>query len=208
MKSMRSTTIVAVRREGKVAIAADGQVTMGQTIMKHGARKLRRMYQNRVLAGFAGSVADAQTLADKFESKLEAAGGNLTRAAIDFAKEWRTDRMMRRLEAFMIVADAEHLYLLSGDGNILEPDDGVGGLVDGVHPALGHRPVGGDTGRPRPEPERPLVADAGRVARGLGHHDRTSPAEHRRARVAPRSRRADETSYRRPRVLRQRRPQR
>jgi ATP-dependent HslUV protease, peptidase subunit HslV len=131
MKSIRSTTIVAVRRDNKVAIAADGQVTMGQTIMKHGARKLRRMYQNRVLAGFAGSVADAQALADKFESKLEAAGGNLTRAAIDFAKEWRTDRMMRRLEAFMIVADAEHLYVLSGDGNILEPDDGVVAIGSG-----------------------------------------------------------------------------
>lgn len=128
---IRSTTIVAVRRDGKVAIAADGQVTMGQTIMKHSARKIRRMYQNRVLAGFAGSVADAQSLADKFESKLEAAGGNLTRAAIDFAKEWRTDRMLRRLEAFMIVADAERLYLLSGDGNILEPDDGVAAIGSG-----------------------------------------------------------------------------
>ena len=131
MKPMRSTTIVAVRRNGKVAIAADGQVTMGQTIMKHSARKLRRMYQNRILAGFAGSVADAQALADTFESKLEAASGNLTRAAIDFAKEWRTDRMLRRLEAFMIVADAEHLYLLSGDGNILEPDDGVAAIGSG-----------------------------------------------------------------------------
>lgn len=131
MKPMRSTTIVAVRRDDKVAIAADGQVTMGQTIMKHSAKKLRRMYQNRVLAGFAGSVADAQALADKFESKLEAAGGNLTRAAIDFAKEWRTDRMMRRLEAFMIVADSEHLYVLSGDGNILEPDDGVVAIGSG-----------------------------------------------------------------------------
>src|SRR2546423_10369023 len=131
MKPMRSTTICAVRRDGKVAIAADGQVTMGQTIMKHSAKKLRRMYQNRVLAGFAGSVADAQALADKFESKLEAAGGNLTRAAIDFAKEWRTDRAMRRLEAFMIVADAEHLYVLSGDGNILEPDDGVVAIGSG-----------------------------------------------------------------------------
>jgi ATP-dependent HslUV protease, peptidase subunit HslV len=131
MKPMRSTTIVAVRRDGKVAIASDGQVTMGQTIMKHSARKLRRMYQDRVLAGFAGSVADAQALADKIESKLEAAGGNLTRAAIDFAKEWRTDRMLRRLEAFMIVADKEHLYVLSGDGNILEPDDGVAAIGSG-----------------------------------------------------------------------------
>lgn len=122
---MRSTTIAAVRRDGRVAMAGDGQVTMEATIVKHAARKIRRMYQNRVLAGFAGSVADAQALADKFESKLEAAGGNLTRAAIDFAKEWRTDRILRRLEALMIVADAEKLYLLTGDGNILEPDDGV-----------------------------------------------------------------------------------
>lgn len=121
----RSTTIVAVRRDGKVAMAGDGQVTMEQTIVKHTARKIRRMYQNRVLAGFAGSVADAQSLADKFEAKLEAAGGNLTRAAIDFAKEWRTDRIMRRLEALMLVADSERLLLISGDGNILEPDDGV-----------------------------------------------------------------------------------
>lgn len=112
-------------------MAGDGQVTMEHTIVKHTARKLRRMYQNRVLAGFAGSVADAQALADKFESKLEAAGGNLTRAAIDFAKEWRTDRVLRRLEALMLVADAEKLYLLSGDGNILEPDDGVAAIGSG-----------------------------------------------------------------------------
>ncbi len=128
---MRSTTIVAVRRNGMTAMAGDGQVTMEHTIVKHTARKLRRMYQNRVLAGFAGSVADAQALADKFEAKLEAAGGNLTRAAIDFAKEWRTDRILRRLEALMLVADAEKLYLLSGDGNILEPDDGVAAIGSG-----------------------------------------------------------------------------
>ena len=121
----RSTTIVAVRKDGTVAMAGDGQVTMEQTIVKHTARKIRRMYQNRVLAGFAGSVADAQSLADKFEAKLEAAGGNLTRAAVDFAKEWRTDRILRRLEALMLVADAEKLYMISGDGNVLEPDDGV-----------------------------------------------------------------------------------
>lgn len=112
-------------------MAGDGQVTMEQTIVKHSARKIRRMYQNRVLAGFAGSVADAQALADKFESKLEAAGGNLTRAAIDFAKEWRTDRILRRLEALMLVADVDRLYLLSGDGNVLEPDDGVAAIGSG-----------------------------------------------------------------------------
>jgi len=124
MKS-RSTTIVAVRRDGTVALAGDGQVSMDQIIVKATARKIRRMYHDRVLAGFAGSVADALALADRFEAKLEAAGGNLTRAAVDFAREWRTDRLMRRLEALVIVADAEKLYLLSGDGNVLEPDDGI-----------------------------------------------------------------------------------
>lgn len=128
---MRATTIVTVQRDGKVAMAGDGQVTLEHTVVKHTARKIRRMYQNRVLAGFAGSVADAQTLADKFESKLEAAGGNLTRAAIEFAKEWRTDRILRRLEAMMIVATPEKVYLLSGDGNILEPDDGVAAIGSG-----------------------------------------------------------------------------
>jgi len=98
---------------------------MDQVIVKATARKIRRMYHDRVLAGFAGSVADALALADRFEAKLEAAGGNLTRAAVDFAREWRTDRLMRRLEALVIVADAEKLYLLSGDGNVLEPDDGI-----------------------------------------------------------------------------------
>src|SRR5438132_7449637 len=122
---VRSTTIIAVKRDGTVAMAGDGQVTMEQAIVKHSARKIRRMYQNKVLAGFAGSVADAQTLADKFEAKLESANGNLTRAAIEFAKEWRTDRIMRRLEALMIVADAERLLVLSGDGNVIEPDDDV-----------------------------------------------------------------------------------
>ena len=133
---MRSTTVVAVRRDGSVAMAGDGQVTMEATIVKHTARKIRRMYQDKVLAGFAGSVADAQALADKFESKLEASSGNLTRAAIEFAKEWRTDRVLRRLEALMLVADSEKLYLLSGDGNVLEPDDGVAAIGSGGSYAL------------------------------------------------------------------------
>ena len=122
---MHATTIVGVRRNGQVAIAGDGQVTLQTTILKATARKVRRMYQGRVLAGFAGSVADAQSLADKFESKLEQSGGNLKRAVIEFAKEWRTDRVLRRLEAMMIVADADNLLLLSGDGNVIEPDDGI-----------------------------------------------------------------------------------
>ena len=127
----RSTTIVAVKRGSQVALAGDGQVTLGQTILKHTARKVRRLYQNKILAGFAGSVADAQSLADRFESKLETTNGNLTRAAIEFAKDWRTDRIMRRLEAMMIVTDGDHLYILSGDGNIVEPDDGIAAIGSG-----------------------------------------------------------------------------
>jgi ATP-dependent HslUV protease subunit HslV len=119
------TTVVAVRRNGEVAVAADGQVTYDQTVLKHTARKIRRMYHDRVLAGFAGAVADAQALADRFEAKLEATNGNLRRAAVEFAKEWRTDRILRRLEAMMIVADREDLLLISGDGNVIEPDDDV-----------------------------------------------------------------------------------
>ena len=128
---IRSTTIVAVKRGETVALAGDGQVTAGDTVMKHNARKVRRLYQNRVLAGFAGSVADAQSLADKFENQLESVSGNLTRAAIEFAKEWRTDRMMRRLEAMIIVTDGTSLYILSGDGNVVEPDDGVAAIGSG-----------------------------------------------------------------------------
>jgi len=128
---IRSTTIVAVKRGDTVALAGDGQVTAGDTVMKHNARKVRRLYQNRVLAGFAGSVADAQSLADKFENQLESVSGNLTRAAIEFAKEWRTDRMMRRLEAMIIVTDGVSLYILSGDGNVVEPDDGVAAIGSG-----------------------------------------------------------------------------
>jgi ATP-dependent HslUV protease subunit HslV len=128
---IRATTIVAVKRDGHVALAGDGQVTLEHTVLKHSARKVRRLYQNKVLAGFAGSVADAQSLADKFEGKLEASSGNLTRAAIEFAKEWRTDRILRRLEAMMIVSDGDRLYILSGDGNVVEPDDGVAAIGSG-----------------------------------------------------------------------------
>jgi ATP-dependent HslUV protease subunit HslV len=131
MQRTRSTTIIAVKRDGLVALAGDGQVTVGQTVLKHGARKVRRLYQNRVIAGFAGSVADAQALSDRFESKLEGSSGNITRAAIEFAKDWRTDRVLRRLEAMMIVTDGEHLYILSGDGNIVEPDDGIAAIGSG-----------------------------------------------------------------------------
>ena len=132
MKSkIHGTTILGVRRDGKVAIAGDGQVTFDKTVIKHGARKVRRLYQGKILAGFAGSAADAQALADRFEEKLEAANGNLKRAVIDFAKEWRTDRVLRRFEAMMIVANPEYLLILSGDGNVLETDDGVAAIGSG-----------------------------------------------------------------------------
>lgn len=129
--TMHATTIVGVKRNGKVAIAGDGQVTLDKTVMKNTARKIRRLYQGKVLAGFAGSAADAQALADRFESKLDAANGNLRRAVIDFAKEWRSDRVLRRFEALMIVADPEYLLVVSGDGNVLETDDGIAAIGSG-----------------------------------------------------------------------------
>lgn len=129
--TMHSTTIVGVKRNGKVAIAGDGQVTLDKTVMKSTARKIRRLYNGKVLSGFAGSAADAQALADRFESRLEAANGNLRRAVIDFAKEWRSDRILRRFEALMIVADPEYLLVVSGDGNVLETDDGIAAIGSG-----------------------------------------------------------------------------
>ena len=129
--TIHATTVLAVRRDGQTAFAADGQVTFGEVVMKHTARKVRWLYQNRVLAGIAGSAADAQALMDRFESKLEAAGGNLRRAAVEFAKDWRTDRVLRHLNALMVVADADTLLVVAGDGNVLEPDEGVVGIGSG-----------------------------------------------------------------------------
>jgi len=134
---IRSTTVIGVQRKDHIAIAADGQVTLGEaTILKHKARKVRRLAGGRVICGFAGSVADAQALQDKFESKLESFGGNLKRAAIEFAKEWRTDKILRQLEALMLVADKETLLLVAGNGNVIEPDDGVAGIGSGGSYAL------------------------------------------------------------------------
>lgn len=132
----RHTTILCVRHKGRVAMGSDGQVTMGTTVMKSHAKKLRKMYNERVLAGFAGSTADALTLFEKFESKLEEYRGNLTRAAVELAKDWRTDRNLRRLEALMVVADQEHSFLLSGTGDVIEPDDGVLSIGSGGPYAL------------------------------------------------------------------------
>jgi len=126
-----STTILAVRRDGKLAIAVDGQVTFDKTVMKHKARKIRRIGDGKVLAGFAGSAADGMTLLDKFEAKLSEYRGNITRAAVELAKDWRTDRYLRRLEALLIVGDTEHLFVLSGTGDVVEPDDDVAAIGSG-----------------------------------------------------------------------------
>ncbi|HWB15451.1 MAG TPA: ATP-dependent protease subunit HslV [Vicinamibacterales bacterium] len=131
MSQPHATTVLAVRHQGKVVLASDGQVTLGQTVVKHQARKVRRLYQDRVLAGFAGSAADGFALFTRFESKLEAHRGNLERAAVELARDWRTDRLLRRLEAMMLVADGTAMYLLSGTGDLIEPDDGVMGIGSG-----------------------------------------------------------------------------
>ncbi|MEW6065274.1 MAG: ATP-dependent protease subunit HslV [Bacillota bacterium] len=132
-----ATTIVAVKKGTKVAVAGDGQVTFGQnTIMKHTARKVRRLHQGQVVAGFAGSVADAFTLFEKFEGKLEEYHGNLMRAAVELAKDWRTDKYLRTLEAMLIVANKEHLLVLSGNGEVIEPDEGVTAIGSGGPYAL------------------------------------------------------------------------
>ena len=130
------TTIVCVRKGGEVALAGDGQVTLGQTVMKHTARKIRRMYNEQVLAGFAGSTADAFTLFEKFDAKLQEFRGNLPRAAVALAKDWRTDRILRRLEALLIVADKDNTLVISGAGDVLEPDDGIAAIGSGGAYAL------------------------------------------------------------------------
>jgi len=134
--TMHATTILSVRRNSKVAIAGDGQVTVGNTVMKSNARKVRKMYNDKVLAGFAGATADAFTLFEKFEAKLEQYHGNLTRAAVELAKDWRTDKVLRRLEALMIVADAERSFVLSGNGDVIEPEDGIAAIGSGGAYAL------------------------------------------------------------------------
>ncbi len=123
MEQYRGTTILSVRRDGKVVIGGDGQVTLGNTVMKGNARKVRRLYNDKVLAGFAGGTADAFTLFERFESKLQAHNGNLTRAAVELAKDWRTDRMLRRLEALLIVADATASLLITGNGDVIEQEN-------------------------------------------------------------------------------------
>ncbi len=125
------TTIIAIRRGGKVAIAGDGQITLGTTVMKKGAVKIRRVREGTVLAGFAGSTADAMTLFDKFEAKLEEYRGNIKRASVELAKDWRTDKFLRRLEALLVVADKEHTFVISGSGDVIEPEDGIASIGSG-----------------------------------------------------------------------------
>lgn len=133
---IRGTTIVCVRHQGQVTMAGDGQVTMGNTVMKHGARKVRRMYDGRMLAGFAGSTADAFTLFEKFEAKVQEFHGNLPKAAVALAKDWRTDQILRKLEALLIVADIDTTLVLSGTGDVIEPDDGIAAIGSGGPYAL------------------------------------------------------------------------
>ena len=131
MESWHGTTVIAVRRNGRVVIGGDGQVTLGNTVMKGNARKVRRLYQNKVIAGFAGGTADAFTLFERFEGKLEKHGGNLTRAAVELAKDWRTDRMLRRLEALLIVADLGVTLIISGNGDVIEPEHDLAAIGSG-----------------------------------------------------------------------------
>ena len=131
-----STTVLAVRHEGRTVLAGDGQVTFGQIVVKQGARKIRRLYNDRVLAGFAGSAADSFALFARFETKLEQFRGNLERSAVELAKDWRTDRVLRRLEAMLVVADKDSTFLLSGTGDLIEPDDGIVAIGSGGPYAL------------------------------------------------------------------------
>ncbi|MGC1870274.1 MAG: ATP-dependent protease subunit HslV [Acidobacteriaceae bacterium] len=133
---IRSTTVLCVRRNDRVVMAADGQVTLGESVIKHTARKIRRLYQEKVLAGFAGSTADAFSLFSRFEAKLEQYAGNLGRSAVELAKDWRTDKMLRNLEALLVVADLHQTYLISGAGDVIEPDEGITAIGSGGSYAL------------------------------------------------------------------------
>jgi len=133
MESIKATTVIAVQRNGQVAIAGDGQVTLGNAVMKHTAKKVRRLYKGTILAGFAGSAADAFALFSKFENKLEAHKGQLLRSVVELVKDWRSDKVLRNLEAMLIVADAAHLFVVSGTGDLIEPDEGIVAIGSGGH---------------------------------------------------------------------------
>jgi len=136
MDQFRGTTILAIRKEGRVCIGGDGQVSYNNTVLKHKAKKLRRLYQNKIVAGFAGATADAFTLSEKFEKKLEQYNGNIVRAAVELAKDWRSDKILHKLDALLIVANEEHLFILSGNGDVIEPDDDVAAIGSGGPYAL------------------------------------------------------------------------
>ena len=131
MESIKATTVIAVLKNGQVAMAGDGQVTLGNVVMKHSAKKIRRLYNNQVLAGFAGSTADAFNLFSKFEAKLEAHKGQLMRAVVEMAKDWRTDKILRKLEAMLVVANQENIFVMSGNGDLIEPDEGMVAIGSG-----------------------------------------------------------------------------
>jgi ATP-dependent HslUV protease subunit HslV len=135
-RNMHGTTVLAIRRDGQLVMASDGQVTLGDTVVKHQAKKVRRIYQNKILTGFAGSTADAFTLFERLEAKLEQYSGNLKRAAVELAKDWRMDRALRRLEALLIAADHNDCFILSGTGDVIEPDDGLAAVGSGAPYAL------------------------------------------------------------------------
>ena len=149
---IRSTTVLCVRRDNKVVMAGDGQVTLGESVIKHGAKKIRRLYQDKILAGFAGSTADAFTLFSRFEAKLEQYHGNLGRGAVELAKDWRTDKFLRHLEALLLVSDKDATFLLSGQGDVIEPDTGIAA-------------IGSEAPLPRPQPRRWPITPSSRRAK-------------------------------------------
>ncbi len=129
--NMHGTTILAIRHKGKAAVAGDGQITLNNTVIKHRAKKVRKIYQEKIIVGFAGATADALNLSERLEQKLERYNGNLTRAAVELARDWRTDKYLRRLEALMIAVDEEQMYLISGNGDVIEPDEAIIGIGSG-----------------------------------------------------------------------------
>ncbi len=164
LPTIRSTTILAVRRDGKVAIGGDGQVSVGETVMKSRAVKVRALRGGRVLAGFAGAAADAFTLFEKFEEKLERHPGNLPKAAVELAKEWRSDRVLRRLEALLVVCDRDHGFVISGNGELIEPDDGILAIGSGGAYALAAaRALLADTALPASDIVRKALMIAGEI---------------------------------------------
>jgi ATP-dependent HslUV protease, peptidase subunit HslV len=161
---VRSTTVLCVRRNASVVMAADGQVTLGESVIKHSARKIRRLYQDKILAGFAGSTADAFSLFSRFETKLEQFTGNLGRSAVELAKDWRTDKMLRNLEALLVVADLEQTFLISGSGDVIEPDEGIAAIGSGGSFALAAaRALIGNTDLPAREIAEKSLRIAGQI---------------------------------------------